>query len=49
MGSSRQDLLNDVAEHRSIFKNNQITYYARFSFKIKTDIAFPKTVVSFLL
>jgi len=27
MESSRRDLLNDVADHRSILKNNQNTYY----------------------
>jgi len=28
MESSRRDLLNDVAEHRSILKNNQNTPYS---------------------
>jgi len=41
MESSRRDLLNDVAEHKSILKDNQNTYYPRFSFTPKTDIAFP--------
>jgi len=27
MESSRRDLLNDVAEHRSILKNNKNTHY----------------------
>ena len=49
MGSSRRDLLNDVAEHRSILKNNENTHYLRFSFTPKTGIAFPKTGVLFSL
>jgi len=49
MESSRQDLLNDVAEHRSILKNNQNTYYPRFSFTPNIGIAFPKTGFLFLL
>jgi len=49
MESSRRDLFNDVAERRSISKNNQNTYYPRFSVTPKTDIAFPKTSVLFLL
>jgi len=32
MESSRRDLSNDVAEHRHTLKNNQNTYYPRFSF-----------------
>jgi len=28
MDSSRRDLLNDTAEHRSIFENNQNTHYS---------------------
>jgi len=32
MESSRQDLWNDVAEHRSILKHNQNMQYPRFSF-----------------
>jgi len=28
MESSRRDLLNDVAEHKSILKNNQNTLYS---------------------
>jgi len=47
--SSRRDLSNDMAEHRPILKNNQNTYYPRFSFTPKTGIAFPKKGVSFLL
>jgi len=27
MESSRRDLLNDMAEHRSILKNNQVPYF----------------------
>jgi len=34
IGSSRQDLLNDVAENRFILKNNQNTHNARFSFTL---------------
>jgi len=37
MESSRRDHLNGVAEHRSILKSNQNTYYTRFSFIPKTD------------
>jgi len=40
MESSRRDLLNDVAEHRSILENNQNAYYPRFSFTPKIGIAF---------
>jgi len=43
MESSRRDLSNDMAEHRSILKNNQTTYHPRFGFTPKTSIAFPKT------
>jgi len=43
MESSRQDLLNDMAEHKPILKNNQNTYHPRFGFIPKTVIAFPKT------
>jgi len=31
MESSRQALSNDMVEHRPILKNNQNTYYTRFS------------------
>ena len=48
MESSCPDLLNDVAEHRYILKNNQDRFYPRFSFTPKTGIASPKTVVLFL-
>jgi len=40
---SRRELSNDVAEHRYMLKNYQNTYYPRFSFILKTGIAFPKT------
>ena len=45
MERTRRDLLNDMAEHRPIFKNNQITY-PRFSFThrysiSKTGVLFP--------
>jgi len=42
MESSRRDLLNDMAEHRPILKNNQNTYYPRFSSTLKIGTAFPK-------
>jgi len=45
MESSRRDLLNNVAEHRSIVKNNLNAYYSRFSFTPKTGKAFPKAGV----
>ena len=41
MESSRRDLLNDMAEHRSIYKNNQNTWYPRFIFtlvRVKSSI-----------
>jgi len=48
--SSRRDLLNDLAELRSILKKGQNTHYPRFSFTPETGIAFPKTSrVLFLL
>jgi len=40
MESSRRDLSNDMAEHRSILKKYQNTYYPRFGV---TPMAFPKT------
>jgi len=40
--SSRRELSIDVAEHKSFLKNFQNTYYPRFSFILKTSIAFPK-------
>ena len=49
MERSRRDLLNDMAEHRPILKNNQNTYHPRFGSTPKTSIAFPKTLVLFLL
>ena len=45
MESSRQDLLNDMAKHRAILKNNQNTYYPRLSFTTKTGIELAKTDV----
>jgi len=48
MESSRRDLVNDVTEHRSISKNNQNTFYPRFSFTHKTGLEFPETGVLFL-
>jgi len=35
MESSRLDLMNDMAEHRPILKNNQNTYHHRFGFNKK--------------
>jgi len=49
MESSRRDLFNNVAEHRSMLKTDQSTCYPRFSFTPKTRIELPKTGVSFLL
>jgi len=42
---SRGKLSRNVAEHRSMLKNDQNTYYPRFSFTPKTGIAFPETQV----
>ena len=47
MESFRRDLLNDMAEHRPILKNNQNTYYPRFSFTPKNR-ELPETGASFL-
>jgi len=41
--SSRRDLLNGMAEHMPVLKNNQNTYHPRFGFTPKTGIALPKT------
>jgi len=41
MQSSRRDLLNDMAEHRPILKNNQNMFHPRFGLTPKTGIAFP--------
>jgi len=49
MASSRQDLLDDMAEHRATLKNNQNALHPRFVFAPKTGIANPKTEVLFLL
>jgi len=40
---TRRELSIDVAENRSIWKNNQNTNYPRFSLTPKTGIAFPQT------
>jgi len=42
MESSRRDLLNNVAEHRPILKNDQTSTPA-FNFTPKTGKAFPET------
>ena len=42
MESSRHNLLNDMAVHTPIFKNNLITYHPGFGFTPKTGSAFPK-------
>jgi len=47
MESFRRDLLNDMAEHIPILKNNQNTYHPRFIFAPKTGIELPKTGVPF--
>ena len=47
MESSRRDFLNDVAEHKSILKNNQNTYHRRLSFTPKTGVELHKTVCGF--
>ena len=49
MKSSHRDLYNDVPEHKTILKNNENTYYPRFSCTPKTGIGLPKTGVLFLL
>jgi len=49
MESFRRDLLNDMAEHRPILKNNQNVYYPRFDFTPKTGIELNKSGVSFLM
>jgi len=49
MESSRQDLSNDMAERRSTLKNNENTFHPRFSFTLKTCLAFPETGFMFLL
>jgi len=46
---SRRDLSVDVSEDRSILKNNQNTYYPRFSVIPNTGIRLPETGVLFLL
>jgi len=46
MEKSRCDLLNDMAEHMPILKNNQNTYRPRFDFRY---VIFPKTDVLLLL
>jgi len=45
---SQLELSIDVAEHRSILKNNQSTYHPRFSFIPKTGTVFPKAGVLFV-
>jgi len=49
MESSRRELLNDAAEHRSSLKTDENTYYTRFSFTPKTGIEIPKWDFFFLL
>jgi len=44
MESSRRDLLNDMAEHGSVLKNNQI-HITQVNFTPKTGIEFPETGV----
>jgi len=45
MESSRQDLLNDMAEHKPTLKNKQNTYQPRFGFTPKTGILFQRGFV----
>jgi len=49
MDSSLRNVLNDMAEHMPILKNNQNMYHFRFGFTHKIDIAFPKMGVLFWL
>ena len=49
MEISHRDLFNDMAEHMAILKNVQNTYLLRFSFIPKTDKAFLKMGILFLL
>jgi len=50
MESSRWDLLNDVAEHMSIKKDNQTTHYPRFSCRNVLYDRFPTSeVISYLI
>jgi len=45
--TSWRELSTDVAEHRSMFKKIPNTFYPRFRFTPKTDIAFPETSICF--
>jgi len=49
METSRWNLSNDMAEHRSILKNNQNTYYPILVLAPKTGLISLKKSVSFLL
>ena len=49
MESSRRDLLNDTAEHMPILKNSRNPYHSVLVSHPKTDTAFPKTEVLFLM
>ena len=49
MKSSRRDIFNDVADHRSILKNKQNTNSPRFSFTPKTDTELPEKGVMCLI
>jgi len=49
MESSRRDPLHNVADQRSILKNDQITYYPRFGFTPKTGVDSSKQVSRFLM
>jgi len=49
MENSRRDLLNDVAEHRSILKKQQNTYYPVLVSYPERVKRIPKTGVLFLL
>jgi len=49
MESSRWDLLNDMAEHRSTLKIDQNTYHARFGFTPQNRRGITQNGVLFLL
>ena len=48
MAISRRDLLNDMAEHRPILKNNQNTYQPGFGF-IQNRYGIPQNAILILL
>jgi len=46
---SQRELSIDMAEHKSILKNNQNPYYLNFNFQPKKGIELPEKGVLFLL